>query len=284
MTEVASEMSTTHGSVEHEPRPRAAKAFPIAAGLWVALLLAGFLPLLIRFGTDQWYRPHYQFFPLMIVAAAYVGWQRLQEMPVRHFAPGSRLLSRVLLGLGLVILVAAAVAWVGRLAAVATLIALTGATWRFGGLRVVRALAPSGVLLALIIGPPDGITYTLLQSLREWAVLSSSVALVWLHIPHLMTGTVIEIAGSRLLVAEACSGINSMMAVLGFTLVLGFIRRRSPAVTAILALTGVVFVLWANMVRIAGGAWLKSVWDIDILSGDVHTWASLVLCHTTGFG
>ncbi len=249
--------------------------WPVA--LWAGILFAGFLPLLASLGIERWNQPHYQFFPLMILAAVYVGWQRVQEIPSHQVTPGSKTLPGVLLTLSFLMFLAAAAWWSPYLAAVSSLIALIAVAWYLGGGGVLRVLVPAGALLALIIGPPVGIMESFLQSLREWAVWSSSVPLIWLCIPHLMTGTVIEIPGSRLLVAEACSGINSMMAVMGFTLVLAFIRRRSPAIIAALIAAGLVFVLWANMVRIAGGTWLKAVWDVDVLSGEIHMWASLVL-------
>ena len=240
-------------------------------------LFAGYLPLLFRFGTEQWARPQYQFFPLMLLAAAYLGWQRIRELPAGVVAPGSKTPTRMLLAASLFILLTASVLWSGRLAAISAWVAVAGMAWHLGGRAVLRAISPSLILLALIIGPPVGTDEPFLQHLRELAVWTSSSTLVWLNVTHLVTGTIIEIPGQRLLVAEACSGINSLMAVLGCTLVLGFWRRRSPGIIVSLLIAGVLFVLWANIVRIAGGAWLKVNWNIDILSGDVHQLASVVL-------
>ena len=246
-------------------------------GLWAAVLLVGFLPLLIRFGTEQWVRPQYEFFPLILLAAAHLGWQRFHEISPRKLSCGTQRVTLGLLGIAMVLLVGASVLWSGRMAAISGLFALAGIAWRTGGWRMLRAMSPSGILLAVIIGLPVGMDEPFLQSLRDLAVSGSSHVLVWLGVPHLVTGTVIEIPGTRLLVAEACSGINSVMAVLGFTLVLGFWRRRSPVWMGGLVIAGVGFVLWANVVRIAGGVWLKSRFDIDILSGTLHQWASVML-------
>lgn len=245
--------------------------------LWAGMVAFGFAPLLIRFGGEQWARPHYQFFPLMILAAVFVAWQRIHELPKGEITPGRPAIAHAMLTLSLAMLLAAAVLWSGRLAAATVMLSLVAFFWRVGGWRMLRELLPAGILLALIIGPPVGIADDLLQGLREIAVWTSSRVLLWLGVIHTETGTVLEIPGKRLLVAEACSGINSMMAVLGFTLVLTFIRRRDFRHTLILIAACVVFVLWANTVRIAGGVWLQANHDIDILTGGAHEWASVVL-------
>lgn len=119
-------------------------------GLWAAVLLVGFLPLLIRFGTEQWARPQYEFFPLILLAAAHLGWQRFHEMSPRQLSPGYQLVTRVLLSLALLLLMAASVLWSGRMAAISTLIALGGIAWQAGGWRMLRAMSPSAILLAVM--------------------------------------------------------------------------------------------------------------------------------------
>ena len=249
--------------------------WPLCA--WAVLLLAGYAPLLIRFAREQWGREQYQFFPLMLVAAGWLAWQRLGELPSDVLRRGRTWVTALLLSAGLAIFVAAGVFWSGRVAAISAWVTLIAIGHHLGGRLALRALTPSLILLALVIGPPVGSDEPLLQSLRELAVAISNGVLMLLNVQHLTTGTVIEIPGSRLLVAEACSGINSMMAVIGCTLVIGFSRRRSAGVIAMLLASGVLFVLWANIVRIAGGVWLKTTWDIDILSGDAHQLASVAL-------
>ena len=246
---------------------------PVIAGL----LLAGCAPLLYRFAAEQWARPQYQFFPLMIIAAAYIAWQRLIEAAATDLQPGARPAVRCLLGGATILLAGSVVLWSGRGAAMALWLAMAGVASSIGGRKLLRALAPAGFLLALIIGPPIGMEEQALQHLREVAVRVSSSVLLLMGIPHLMTGTVVEVAGHRLLVAEACSGINSLMAVLGFTLVLGFVRRHSRLRIGTLTVLAAVFALWANVVRISAAVWCCTTWNIDLLSGSAHEWASIML-------
>ena len=267
---------TAVSSLAHRAQSQDVRANLRTLAIWGALIILGYLPLLVRFATEQWARAQYQFFPLIILAAIYLAWQRLQEMPAEP-RPGSKAVGYTAYAFALILMLAASVLWSGRLAAMSAWLMLAGTIWTIGGRTLLRAMAPSQILLALVIGVPLGLDDLMLQRLREVAVFTSSSVLVWLGVPHLASGTVLEITGHRLLVAEACSGINSMMAVLGFTLVLSFLRHRRFLTSASLLAFGVLFVLWTNTVRIAGGAYLKSKYDVDILSGEVHEWASIVL-------
>ena len=245
--------------------------------LWGALVAIGFAPLLYRFGGEQWAVPHYQFYPLLLIAAGFIAWQRIHEIPGDLRMRGSALVTHLLLAAAALVLIGSAIIWSGRMAAGGACIVLAALAWHAGGRAMVRALVPAGVLVALIVGPPVGMGETLLQRLREVAVWASSHVLVWLGVIHMETGTIIEIKSQRLLVSEACSGINSMMAVLSFTLVLAFLRRRSVPHTLGLIGMAVIYVLWANTARIAGGVWLKVNNDVDILAGAGHEGASIIL-------
>ena len=255
------------------PRIRGSR---VGIAILLLVLSSGYLPLLMRFAGEQWGRAQYQFFPLMLAASAVIALQRLREREPGA-EPGLRSHAPFLLASSLLVFAVACLLWSGRLAASSALLSLIALAWHLGGRSMLRALTPSFILLALVIGPPVGIEDMLLQRMRELAVSISGGVLVLLGIPHLATGTIIEIPGSRLLVAEACSGINSLMAVLGCTMVIGFVRRRSPRVIVLLLVCGVLFVLWANVVRIAGGVWLKTEHQTDILGGEAHEVTSLVL-------
>jgi len=106
--------------------------------------------------------------------------------------------------------------------------------------------------------------------LRAMAVRISCRVLDGMHVPNFQSGNVVDIPGRRLLVEEACSGINSLMAILGFSLLFGFWKRRSVGQIAVLVTCAVFFVMWANILRITGEAWLKVRWNIDLLGGSLH--------------
>lgn len=248
-----------------------------SAGTLAGLVLLGQLPLLIKFFEDLWNRPQYSFFPLILVGASYLTWDRLQECPPPHASRRERLIGVALLAIAFGSLLIGVMLRVRWFAGVSGWIGLAGCAYFCGGFRLLRAAVPALLLLAVIIPPPMRQDDAVAITLRQWAVWAGGHLLDVLHVPHVVSGTLINISGRRLGVEEACSGINSLLAVVAVTLMLGLWWRR-PAWRIVLVMAGsIVFVLWANVMRIVVGAVLEDRWKIDILSGSAHELLGLIL-------
>jgi len=241
-----------------------------------SLLVLGQFPLGVKFFEELWSRPQYQFFPVAILAAVYIGWDRLREAPNLGFKRGSTGLTAGLLALAWVVL-SCGLFYLRWMAAVSVFITLVAAVWWIGGKRLLRILLPAGVLLIVLIPPPGHMDDPVANRLRVVAVHASSRILDFVWVPHLVSGTVIEIPGHRLLVEEACSGINSLMSVIAFSLLYGFWQRRPAGVIVGLTIAAAIFVICANVIRITVGAVLVHHWQIDILGGTSHEMLGMVL-------
>lgn len=272
----AASLSVTYAS------PTAGTTRQVRAGIsWqaiaIAMLLAlGELPLLLKFFSDLWSRPQYQFFPIALIAAGYVFWERFREMPADRIERGSSRITALLLALSWLIL-SAGLLYLRWMAPVSTWLLLAAAVWWAGGARLARAVLPAGILLLIIIPPPAHFDDSLGAHLRVIAVHASSSVLELVSLPHVISGTVIEIPGHRLLVEEACSGINSLMSVLAFTVLYEIWQRRGAWFTTVLTFAAAGFVLCANIARITLGAILVHFWKIDILTGTGHELLGMVL-------
>jgi exosortase len=234
-----------------------------------ALLLAAQLPLLTKFFADLWSRPQYQFFPVALIAAGYVFWDRLRDRPADRLARGSGRVTFPVLALSWLVL-AGGLLYLRWMAPVSMLLLLTAAVWWLGGRTLARTALPAGLLLLVMIPPPAHMDETFAIWLQALAVRASSRALDLVALPHLVAGSVIEIPGHRLLIQEACSGINSLMSVITFTLLYGLWQRRRPLTIGVLLIAAAGFVLCANIVRITLGAILIQFCQIDILTGTSH--------------
>ena len=242
----------------------------------VALLAFGFAPLILQFFGNLWERQYYQFFPMALAGAVFLAWDRLKEMP-RPFASGPVAGTVALVGTSFALLFAAMVLWSPWLASWAAVLFLLGFVWCLGGGSLLWSLLPAFVLGLTIIPPPLSLDVKLMLYLQELAVHWSSQLLDTLSVMHFLSGNVIELPQQKLLVEEACSGINSVLLTLAASLFYLMWRRRSVIrilVCVPLALSGVLI---GNVFRITLGGWLKYNNVADILTGWRHEMLGLFL-------
>ena len=126
------------------------------------------------------------------------------------------------------------------------------------------------MLLGLIIPPPFELDRQLILALQSLTVRWASAVLDFFGVYHVMAGNVVEIGGRRLLVEEACSGVNSLFSLLACTLFFVFLVRR-PLVHALFLLMATVgWVLVANVARVVTVAYGTIHWSVDLAEGWRH--------------
>ena len=72
------------------------------------------------------------------------------------------------------------------------------------------------------------------------------------RIPVLREGNVLILATTTLEVAEACSGIRSLISLLTLGIVFGYFTDPRPTVRTLIALSTIPIAIFANGVRVAG--------------------------------
>lgn len=250
-----------------------------ASGLtwWsMALIALGFGVPVFEFFTNIWRLPHYQFFPGAIAAAGFLAWSRLKEV-ARPLNPGMLWVSLPILLLSLTILTLAIQLWSPWLAAIAAVVCLIGLIWWLGGWALMRQMIPALILVLIIIPPPLGMDSKLTLFLRGVATTASSRLLDLLWVVHSITGNIIELPQHKLLVDEACSGINSVLFISAFTLFYLLWRRRSFWGYLLFIPAALGFVVMGNVVRITLCAWVRFHNGIDLLTGWKHETIGLIL-------
>ena len=174
------------------------------------LLALGCISLVVVYFNNLWTKEYYQFFPLALAGAAFLGWSRYKEVP-KPMEAGTWWVTFGLLGAAFCVLAGATFLWSGWLGMVGAFILALGATWWLGGWVLTRALLPAGFMSLTVMRPPFDLDGRLTMKLQAIATKWSSVVLDGFGVTHALSGNVIEIPGQRLMVEEACSGINSIL-------------------------------------------------------------------------
>ncbi len=253
----------------NNPRADASRG-RIQAG-WLNPILAalGFAPLLWFFFRLSWDRPAYQFYPLALVAAGLLAWRAIKQTEPT-VAPGNLWLTRLLMLAAGTVYLLANYLWSPWLGFIAFLLVLTAVAWGVGGQPLLKAFVPVLLMLLTILPPPLGWDQELVLWLRSVAVNTSSALLDSLQVTHLRDGNTLLLPGKKLLVEEACSGINSF--VLGNACCLfWFLWRRRPLVWLLVGLPLIsLFVVLGNVIRITLGTAADYYWHFNLLSGWRH--------------
>jgi len=197
------------------------RAVPWTAIAWfAALLIVGSFPIL-KYLVQTWATDedvgHGFFVP---VVAAWIAWQRRDQILSMRLKPAWW-------GLG-VMAWGAAQGYVGTLGAelflqrTSVLILLLGLLLTIGGTALVRVLAFPLLLLPFMIPIPTVIYNKITFPLQLFASWVAEGALSFMGYPVLRDGNILELASQKLSVAEACSGIRSLLSLSFLSLVYAY--------------------------------------------------------------
>jgi len=93
----------------------------------------------------------------------------------------------------------------------------------------------------------------------------------------LLEGNVIQLPVMKLEVAEACSGIRSLMSLFTLAVFYGYFLERTTSRRVILVLASIPIAVTANVFRIVGTGLCVQYWDPDKALGFFHEFSGWVM-------
>jgi len=232
------------GQVPVKPRT---VSWPAVA--WFSILLiAVYYPILSHL-VAQWSTDddvsHGFFVPLV---AGYIGWQRRDKLLSMEWKPA---------WWGIALLVWAGVqAYLGMLGAelflqrTAFLLSLVAMLLILGGTAVVRELAFPLLLLPFMIPLPTVVYNQITFPLQLFASAVAEKSLDVLGVPVFRDGNILNLASQPLNVAEACSGIRSLLSLSFLSQVYAYFFDRKVWMRWVLLIATVPIAIVANSARV----------------------------------
>jgi exosortase len=223
---------------------------------WVAVVLvvAGFALLyrqVIAKLVMDWYNDdNYSHGFLIVPLALYFVWERREKLRKMALAPSAFGLV-VVLG-SVLVLVAGILGSELFLMRISILGTLVGIVLFLGGWSYLRALAFPLAFLLLMIPIPAIIFNQVAFPLQLLASQFGESAMGIANVPVLREGNVLILANTTLEVAEACSGIRSLVSLLTLAIVFGYFSDPRGWVRTLLALSSVPVAIVTNGFRVAG--------------------------------
>lgn len=240
-------------------------------GLVVAVLCGLYAPTLSRL-VAQWSRDEdYTHGFLILPLAAYFVWDRRERLKTIPVQPS--ILGVGLLGFGLAVFVLGTVGAELFLQRMSLIVVLAGLVLLILGSGFLKELAFPLAFLILMVPLPAIVMNAVAFPLQLFAAQAATFCLQGAGIPVLREGNVIVLAQTTLEVAEACSGIRSLQALLALGAVYGYFTQRVVWKRWALLLLSIPIAIAANAFRVSGTGFLAHFWGLEAAQGFYHTFA-----------
>jgi len=246
----------------------------VLAGIAVALLFVVYGPILY-YMVQHWHDvADYSHGFLIAPLALYFAWERQPKLRRARIEPSWWGL--VPLALSTLTLV------VGRLGVelmnmrVSFVLALMGIVLLLLGRQVFRILAFPLFFLFLMVPLPQSlvnvVAFPLQLTAADWAV----DLLYQLRIPALREGNIIHLPNTTLFVAEACSGLRSLMALITLGVVFAYFFRKSWGERILIVLSAIPIAIIVNALRVTLTGILTYRFGEKAAEGAIHEFQGLI--------
>lgn len=248
------------------------------SGPWVllaALLVLLYHSIAVKLVTDWAELPDFSHGFLIPFFAAFLLWDKRVQLRNTAIAPSWGGLWLVALGLFELLLgVFGADLFLQRTSFV---LLAAGLVWTLLGRAMVSRVKFVLLVLLLAIPLPTILFNQITFPLQLLASRFASDLLPLAGVPVLREGNVIQLPAMQLEVAEACSGIRSLMSLFTVAVIYGYFLERTTWRRVALALASLPIAVAANVARIFGTGLCVQYWDPDKAMGFFHEFSGWLM-------
>jgi exosortase len=238
-------------------------------------MMAVYWRVLAKLVTDWWQIPDFSHGFLVPIFAGYLVWVKRNALRNTRVAPSW--VGVAVIALALLVLLLGVYGAELFLSRISLVILLAGLVLCFGGRQLLKELRFPLLVLLLAIPIPSIIFNEITLPLQTLASKLASALLPLFGVPVLREGNVIELPSMKLEVAEACSGIRSLISLFTLSIFYGYFLERSFLRRTVLALASIPIAIAANALRILGTGLCVQYWDPDKAQGFFHEFSGLVM-------
>lgn len=231
--------------------------------------------ILANLSAQWWHDPNYSHGFIVPAFVIFLIWQdrsHLARVPRRASWAGLWVICGSLL-----MLIAGVLAAELFLSRSSLLFLVAGLLILFQGWPRFRAILLPWLMLFLVIPIPAIILNQITFPLQILASKLASFLLASFGVPVLREGNVIRLPAMSLEVAEACSGIRSLLSLGTLAIVFGYFMERNVVVRALLAIASIPIAVAANALRIVGTGLMVRFWDPEKAEGFFHVFSGWLI-------
>ena len=245
--------------------------------LGVLAFLVGwlYLPIIGRLAVQWWHDPNFSHGFFVPAFAGFVLWQDRERISKLTVKPSWWGLPVILVGLMMLVLGdLGAELFVSR---TSLLVLIAGLVTFLLGWNYLHAVLFPLAFLILMIPIPAIVFNQITFPLQLFASKIASIILPLCGVPVLREGNVIGLPLMQLEVAEACSGIRSLMSLTTLAVIYGYLTESRIWMRVVLAVASLPIAVATNSLRIVGTGLLVQYWDPDKAEGFFHLFSGWLI-------
>lgn len=242
----------------------------------LAGLAALYLPVYLDLARTLWRDDEYSHGPLILGMFAWLAWRSRAALAT----PGRPrpLAGALVLAAGLLLYVAGRALGLPLFAVASHIPVIAGAVLMVAGVPALRAVAFPLLFLLFLVPLPGFVIEAIATPLKELVSAAVQALLSAFGYPIERSGVVLALGGHQMLVADACSGMNSLYGLAALALVYLHLTGPSSKARAGALLAAVLpIAIVANVLRVAFLVLLAYHAGDDAASGPLHVAAGLMV-------
>jgi exosortase A len=241
----------------------------------VACLVLLYFPILQGLVSDWIHMPDFSHGFLIPIVSLYFVYERRKELS--NLSPSSTWIGFPLLVFGVMLLL------LGNLAAeyftmrFSILVVLGGIIYFLLGRESFKTLLFPVVFLIFMIPIPSVLMDRITFPMQLFASKAAAKSLHLIGIPALREGNVILLANTSLEVAEACSGIRSLISLIALSVVFAYFSQNAMWKRVVLVLSTFPIAIIANAARVTGTGILAHHYGDKVAQSFFHGFSGWIL-------
>lgn len=238
------------------------------AWLWLGIAALA-LPTLARMAQISWGSEAGAHGPIVLATGGWLVWRSRDVFATGRATPlfpaiGVFALALIGYGVGRIISVLA-------LETLSLYLALVTLLYMTHGTGVMRRLWFPLLYFLFMVTPPENYMVVGTQPIKMWLSTAAVDLLSWAGYAVGRTGVIIQIDGYRLLVATACSGVNSLIGICAISTFYVYLRHGSePRYAALLTACLLPIAILANLLRIILLVLMTHYFGEEVAQGILH--------------
>jgi exosortase len=156
-------------------------------------------------------------------------------------------------------------------------LSLIGVVIYLFGKEVFKAISFPLLFLFFMVPLPVSVVGLVSFPMQTYATIISGKIIQFCGIPVYREGHMLYFTQTQLEVAEACSGIHSITALLMLSMIFMYLCKNGKAIKTIIVLSSVVIAFIANILRVSGTGILAHFFGAGVARGFLHEFSGMAV-------